>query len=227
MAPQGGDEIPQGGVVLNGATGVVKMAMPPPTLEEFDTYEEYEDCIWMWSAATALKKADQGPVLALSLPNESKKFGDKIRKNLFLAIKPSSLNSNENGVTQILAHLKLKIGVDERISEIETFHKMWRFERKSGQTIQEYVTDFEEHFNKCTNLNIIFPDNISAYMLLAAANLTEYEYKLIKAVIDLKQDAGKLYKKIKSKLVEMLSNSFGNIVNNNKIEGTNDAFLVD
>ena len=207
----------------------VKLALQPPELEEFDSFEEFNECIIMWSDNTDIPKSKQGPILALSLPNESKKFGDKIRKGLFANpdTKPSKLTGNPNGVNLVLTYLKGKLGKDQRVSEIETFHALWRFERKVGQPIEEYVSDFETQYNKCKELEMTFSDNISAYLLLVAANLNEYEYKLIKAVIDIKNDTGMLYKKIKNKMLEMLTDSLGNIVNKGKNDTPNDVFFVD
>ena len=212
-------------VSVGGGT-TVKMAINPPLLDEFDCYDEYEACILMWSECCGIPKNNQGPVLSLTIPNESKKFGDKIRKNLFHAVLPNTLPNNPDGVKNILAYLRKKLGKEQRISELDTFYEIWRFARKPGQSIQEYISDFETLQHKCAAMDLIFPDNILAFILLCSADLSDLELKLIKSVINIQENRGVLYDKLKNKLVEMLTNSLGNVVNRDKISEPNNTFVV-
>ena len=101
-----------------------------------------------------------------------------------------------------------------REAQIETFIAFLKYQRRGGQTIEDYVLEFERHYKRCKALDILFNDNVSAFLLLYNANLNEIEYKLIKGTMNIKEDAGQLYNKTKGKLIEMLTNSMGDVVSN-------------
>jgi hypothetical protein len=60
-----------------------KNSMPIPLFDDFDTWGEYEDCIDMWKATTKVDKTEQGAILSMSIPVNSTKWGDNLRKGLF------------------------------------------------------------------------------------------------------------------------------------------------
>ena len=94
-----------------------------------------------------------------------------------------------------------------------TFVAFLKYQRRGGQTIEDYVLEFERHYKRCKGLDILFNDNVSAFLLLYNANLNDMEYKLVKGTMNIKEDAGQLYSKTKGKLIEMLTNSIGEVVN--------------
>ena len=88
------------------ATETVK-SMDLPLLDDFDTFEEYYECMQMWELETKVKPENRGPMVAMSIPVDSTKFGDKLRKSVFKTVKPSTLSGNINGCKAVLDFLKL------------------------------------------------------------------------------------------------------------------------
>ena len=194
-------------------TPSVKVSMDIPMLDDCPSFEQYQRLVTMWAKTTDIPKHKLGSVLSMTIPVNSTKYGDDLREDLFDNVDTEQLTNNNNGVQMILDYLKIRIGRNEREAQIETFVSFLKYQRRTGQSIQEYILEFERHYKKCKVLNILFNDNVSAFLLLYNANLNEVEYKLIKGVMNIKEDEGRLYIKTKAKLSEMLSNSIGEVVN--------------
>ena len=70
----------------------------------------------MWLAITNIKKEQQGAVLSMTIPVDSKKYGDDLREDLFDNVDPAILTNNLGGVKLVLDYLKLRIGKRESIN---------------------------------------------------------------------------------------------------------------
>ena len=195
------------------ARPIIKVNMDCPLLDECPSFEQYQKLVKMWTKTTDIPKHKLASLLSMTIPVNSTKYGDDLREDLFENIDPEILTDNIDGVQLILDYLKTRIGRNEREAQIETFVRFLKYQRRGGQTIEEYILEFERHYKRCKTLKILFNDNVSAFLLLYNANLNEVEYKLIKGVMNINEDEGKLYKKTREKLLEMLTNSIGEVVN--------------
>ena len=191
---------------------VAKINMDCPLLDDCISFEQYKRLVVMWAGTTDIDKRKLGAVLSMTIPIDSKKYGDGLRADLFEDVHPETLMNNIQGVNLILDFLESRLGQDEREAQIEAFVKFIRFYRKSGQSIEVYVLEFDRLIKKCKSLDMEFNDNVSAFFLLINADLNTIESKLIKAVLNIKDDKGKLFPKTKKKLVEMLSNNMESVV---------------
>ena len=189
----------------------IKVNIDTPLIDECPSFTQYEKLVHMWAATTSIENNRLGSILALTIPINSTKYGD-LREDLFENVDPLSLINNPEGLGLVLDYLKLRVGKNEREAQIETFIAFLKYQRRGGQTIEDYVLEFERHYKRCKSLDILFNDNVSAFLLLYNANLNDIEYKLIKGTMNIKEDAGQLYDKTKSKLIEMLTNSMGDVV---------------
>ena len=189
----------------------IKVNIDTPLIDECPSFTQYEKLVHMWAATTSIENNRLGSILALTIPINSTKYGE-LREDLFEAVDPLSLINNPGGLQMVLDYLKLRVGKNEREAQIETFIAFLKYQRRGGQTIEDYVLEFERHYKRCKSLDILFNDNVSAFLLLYNANLNEIEYKLIKGTMNIKEDAGQLYNKTKGKLIEMLTNSMGDVV---------------
>ena len=190
----------------------VKVNIDTPLIDECPSFEQYEKLVYMWAATTNIESHRLGSILALTIPINSTKYGDDLRSDLFENVDPLSLTNNPDGIKLVLDYLKARVGKNEREAQIETFVKFLKYQRKGSQSIEDYVLEFERHYKRCKSLDILFNDNVSAFLLLYNANLNEVEYKLIKGVLNIQEDKGKLYLKTRGKLLEMLTNSIGEVV---------------
>ena len=191
----------------------IKVNIDTPLIDDCPSFTQYEKLVHMWAATTSIENNRLGSILALTIPITSTKHGD-LREDLFENVDPISLINNPNGLALVLDYLKIRVGKNEREAQIETFIAFLKYQRRGGQTIEDYVLEFERHYKRCKALDILFNDNVSAFLLLYNANLNEIEYKLIKGTMNIKEDAGQLYDKTKGKLIEMLTNSMGDVVSN-------------
>ena len=88
-------------------------SMAIPLLDDFDTWEEYEDCICLWELSTKIDKKERGAVLSMTIPIDSTKFGEKLRKGMFKVVKPRTLAENEHGVKLIMDYFRQKLATNE------------------------------------------------------------------------------------------------------------------
>ena len=191
----------------------VKVNMDVPLLDECPTFEQYDQMIEMWVDTTDIDKRKLGSILFMSIPVDSTKYGDDLRQDLFDNVNTKELTNNVNGVSMIMTYLRKRVGRNKREAMIETFVSFLKYQRRVGQSIEQYILEFERHYKQCKMLNIFFHDNVSAFLLLYNASLKDIEYKLLKGVINIEEDEGRLYIKVKAKLSEMMTNSMGDVVN--------------
>ena len=189
----------------------IKVNIDTPLIDQCPNFDQYEKLVHMWAATTNIETTRLGSILALTIPINSTKYGD-LRDDLFSNVDPMSLINNPHGIKLVLDYLRIRVGKNEREAQIETFVTFLKYQRRGGQSIEDYVLEFERHYKRCKSLDIFFNDNVSAFLLLYNANLNEVEYKLVKGTMNIKEDAGQLYDKTKGKLIEMLTNSIGDVV---------------
>ena len=188
-------------------------SMELPLLDDFDTFEEYFECMEMWENETNVLDEKRGPMVAMSIPKDSNKFGDNLRKGLLKVVKPAMLSNNPFGLKLIMDYLRENLAKNKTCNRIETFMRIFKISRKPGQSIKEYIHAFEMAHNDCISINMVIDDEILSYFLLLNSSLTEIEYKLIRNNLNIEENLGKLYKIIKGRMIELLTNTMGDIVN--------------
>jgi transposase InsO family protein len=129
------------------------------------------------------------------------------------------------GVKLIMDYLREQLAPTEEACIIDAYNKTTLFKRKAGQGIKEYVAEFEMIFNESSSAGIPWHDTVKAFMFLQNSKLTDIEYKLIKTNLNIKQNIGKLYKLIKGRMLELLTNSMGDVVDKGGV-ATADAYLT-
>ena len=206
--------------------GELRVGVDAPKLNDYESYEQFREVVEMWDLTSDHPPRKRGSLLALALPNKSSVFGNSIQTSLFKKIKPATLAAAEDGVKQILEFLDALLGQDDFTKEINAFEKIWNLRKRAGQTIVEYVKDFELKINECSLNNCEFTDKCKAFMLLLAAGLTHTQYELIKGTVNL-NETGKVFQNVKAKMVTMLTNSIGNVVGNSKPDNVDEAFFAE
>ena len=63
------------------ALAASRLAGHPPKLSEATSYEEWKNEVEFWAAMSGIKDEDQGPIIMMNLPQDSK-FGNGIRSSL-------------------------------------------------------------------------------------------------------------------------------------------------
>ena len=81
-------------------------------------------------------------------------------------------------------------------------------------------------YNQCISAGLQWDDIIITFLLMRNAGMNDLECKLIKANLNIEQNTGKLFKCIKSRMLELLTNSLGDVVSKGGVSGA-DAYLTE
>lgn len=204
--------------VLTGANAMdlggygIKCNMQPPNLNKFKCYEDFVDRVELWECTTDIPTSKLGLLLANSLPDESRKYGDNLATALLKKYKAKDL-AKPNGLKLVMEWLDAKLGQTKILSEITAFADIYRYRRESNQSIVQYTDEFDLRYNKCIAAGIKLPTSVVAFMLLLGAELDNTQYLHIKGAIDVAKESkdDNLYEKIKVKMVELLTDSLGKV----------------
>lgn len=196
-------------------------SMPIPYLDDCDSFEEYKELVDLWELCTDIEESRRAPMLFSTIPIDSKKFGGNLRKKLMKVVKPTSLANDAEGIKKILDFLEEKIGKSEHCRQLEVFTQFYDYVKTVSMSISEYISGFEEVIQLAAANEIEFKDNVTAYMLLKKAKLSDIDYKMVMTGVNIKKnfEAGTLYKEIKDRMTDVLCNAMGHVT------GQNDAFL--
>ena len=196
-------------------------SMPIPYLDDCDTFEEYKELVDLWELCTDIDENRRAPMLFSTIPIDSKKFGGNLRKKLMKVVKPTSLANDSEGVKKIMDFLEEKIGKSEHCRQLEVFTQFYDYVKTVSMSISEYISGFEEVIQLAAANEIEFKDNVTAYMLLKKAKLSDIDYKMVMTGVNIKKnfEANTLYKEIKDRMTDVLCNAMGHV------SSQNDAFL--
>ena len=188
-------------------TTEVKVNIDAPKLADFSCYEDYKNNVELWNLTTDHPKKKRGVLLCQGIKNSHPDFGENIQKRLFQKHKPTELAERENGVDLILKFLDDEIGVTKRSAKLKFFKAAVTFKRTAGQSIQDYVKEFEYLLGRAEANGTKFDDDHKVYYIMENAGLSAQQYQLLNAVIDCADDKT-LFKNVKTKMIDMLSNTF-------------------
>ena len=196
--------------------------MAVPYIEDFVDLSTWIECVEAWSETTDIPLARQGFALAQEIPISSKRYGQSLGEDLYKEIKPSSLTKNEEGVKKILAFIKERFwqNTDEEI--YSTYAKIKSIGRKKGQSVCDYIIEYDKMLQKAKQLKINNPnDRVLAMDLIITADLTDTEFVMIRTVADISTEDNKRYQSVRQKMREI----FGKIENSKK-DNNNDVLLT-
>ena len=165
--------------------------IPVPSLNEYSDFSTWEQCVLAWADTTELPKHKQGFVLANDLPNESEKYGNRLKDDFFRSVPAVTLTNNTNGIQKVLDFLKTRFYVDEEKEIFEVKRKMSSISRKPNQNINQFLIEFEKLREKSIQLGIeIRNDKLLALTLFECANLDVTEETVIRGVCQFMTDDG-------------------------------------
>ncbi len=191
--------------------------IPLPYIEDFQDFECWIDAVRAWSDISDIPKAKQGYVLASDIPVSSSRFGASLREDLYKEVKLSKLTNNEEGVELVLSFLKERIYIDTDEELYQTYSDIKTIRRKPGQTVQEYVIEYDKMLKKAKQLGINNPnDRVLAMDLMITADLSSTEFMMIRSVANVTEADGKRYQSVKQKMREI----FAKLENNNSNKDT-------
>jgi transposase InsO family protein len=215
----------------NDAGWGVKVNMPPPQLNEYSCYDDYKREVKLWMMTSDQRPEKLGPLLAVSLPNISKLYGNKLKTSCLKKYEPEELHT-AGGFDKVLKFLDDKLGTTKALSEINAFADIYNYRRPENVGVVEYVSEIDLKLDTLAGTGLILPDTVRAYILLIAAKLNDNQYEIVKGLIDVAQEnkVANLYEKIREKLLNMLTDSLGKVVGEatkNVGDSAEAAFIAD
>ena len=128
---------------------------------------------------TDLPKPRQGHALILSLEGEAQDAALEIDEKI----------AKDDRIDTIIKRLDRLYLKDPTVTKYKVLEAFETFRRPAKMTILEFLNEFEKQFYKTKSYGTTLSDDILAYRLIKAANLSSQHEELIKATItDLKYD---------------------------------------
>ncbi len=198
-------------------------AIPVPYLEDYKEFDTWVKCVELWSRTSSIPKAEQGFHLLSEIPVKSEKYGESLREDILKAVDPDELVSDEKGVEKVITFLKSRFWVDKEEEIYTTHSKLKYLQRKKGQSISDYIIEYDKTLTKARQLKILPEegdkrlDMLFALELMITSDLTSYEFMLIRSVAKITTEDGKRYDTVKSKMREILGKLNEKVKENNEI----------
>ena len=158
--------------------------IPPPTFSKGKSYDLYKRELLAWKEVTTVERAKQGIVVALSLPEVD--CTSKIREKVFESLGLEKLNGDD-GLTQLLTFLDKNLGKDDLEDAWLKYEDFDDVHRVEGSSISEYISTFDQKYDRVRLKGMVLPPSILAFKLLKSANLSKDEKLLIMTGLDFSQ----------------------------------------
>ncbi len=169
------------------------MKLNPPDFGKSKSYERYKQELLAWREVTEVKKEKLGIAVALSLPDET-----TIRDKVFDELGIEDLKG-ENGFDTILEFFDKNLSKDDLTDSIEKFESFEDCKREPGQSVIDFISNFDQKYNKILKKKMKLPSEVLAFKLLRRANISREERMLVMTGMDYsKKDT--LYEQTKQSL---------------------------
>ena len=167
--------------------------VPIPLIEEYSDFGCWKKCVLAWSKTTSIPEPQQGFFLASEIPMSSKRYGSQLREDIYKHIEPDKLVDDIDGVNKIIQFLEERFYVDPEEEIYSTHRKLKYMQRKKGQTLSDYILEFDKILQKVFQLKIL-PENdtrldrLFALELMLTSDLTSTEHMIIIAAANVTTD---------------------------------------
>ena len=165
----------------------------PPLLSKTKSYEDWLKLIKVWRNLTSLEPEKQASAIVLSLEGEAQ-----------VAVLELNITeiSDKDGVDKIIDRLNQIYKKDELTEKYNALEAFETYKRPTNIPIRDFLTEFEKRHHKTKSFGVTMSDDLLAYRLLKAANLTTRDEQLVKATVTELQ-----YSIVKSKLIKIFSDN--------------------
>lgn len=182
--------------------------VPVPNIDDYSDFNLWTKCVTAWSMTTNIPKCEQGYILCQEIPINSKNYGNGLREDIYKHCPPDKLINDVEGVTKVIDFLKTRFYVDVEKDVYDTHAKIKYIQRKKGQSLNDYILEHDKLYTKGKQLKIVpegeVYDMCMALDLMVTADLTSYEFMLIRSVADVMKGDGKRYETVKQKMRDIL-----------------------
>ena len=105
------------------------------------------------------------------------------------------------GLDLLIQYMDKKLGKDDLANCIEKYEDFDSFVRESNQTMTDFISKFDQKYNKIVKLNMTLPSAVLAFMLLKKANISKSEKMLVLTGMDYNKKE-ELYDQAKKSLLK-------------------------
>ena len=155
-----------------------KNVRSPPSLSKCKRYDGWIKLVKIWRSCTDISKSCQGPELLLSLEGEAQDAALEVAEDEIV---------QDDGFDKIISLLDKLFKRDSTVTKYQALELFETYRRTESTSIRDFLNEFEKRYYKTKSHGTVMSDDILAYRLLKAANLTPHHEELIKATLtDLK-----------------------------------------
>ena len=164
----------------------------PPLLSETENYTNWKKAIAIRSNFASLPETKQGAALFLTLQGSARDAALELSQDAI---------SSATSLTHVLSRLDDLYFKDETLQKYDAFKAFDSFRWPSHMSIPEFLHAFNLLSNKLQSYGTTISDDLLAFKLLKAANLSPDHEKLAKATCDLR------YSSMKDKLRKIFADT--------------------
>ena len=152
----------------------MSMKISPPGFKG-KSYERFKQELLAWNEITDITKKRRGIAIALSLPEEG---ANGIREKVFDELDLEVLNA-ENGLEKLIEFFDKTLGKDDLVDILEKFEEFEDYERECDQSVNDFISKFDQKYNKILKNKIVIPSEILAFKLLKRDDISKSEKMLV------------------------------------------------
>ena len=139
------------------------LSKSPPLLSKSKTYDDWIKLLSIWLKFTSLKSEKQELAIVLTLEGEAHDEVLDIHTDVI---------SGKDGVSKIIKRLNKIYRKGELSQKYNALEEFEIYKRKGSTSIRDFLMEFEKHLHKTRTYGTTMSDDLLAYHLLKAANLT-------------------------------------------------------
>ena len=146
----------------------------PPEPSTSTSYAIWRKEINIWKQLTDTPKANQGLALQFACRTNKKIYG------AILEIDEEKVKG-DTGIDEVLKVLDQLHNLDEKETAVECYQAFESLKRKQNHTVSEFIHEFETALKKTQKKGNVLSDDLLAFKLMKAANLTQTDETILKA----------------------------------------------
>lgn len=141
----------------------------PPKFDETRPYECWKNEVNVWKRITELDKKKQALAIALGLEGRAREIAMEISADQL---------DQDDGMETLLAKLDGVFLREEKDRTYEAYSHFDRISKDSSVSMEDYIIDFEQRYNRMKKYNMALPDAVLAFKLLDTACLDRKDRQL-------------------------------------------------
>lgn len=164
--------------------GESRSGPPIPTLKE--SYVNFKKEVNLWKSITNINEEKQAGSLLLKLPEKAKSVAldmsiEELQKGVSITVNDQVVQkTGVECLLDMLDKIYMEDVAKEKFNSYDAFRKL---ERKSKQSMKDYILDFEKAVKRLKEYEIDLPPPVLAYELLRSANVSDYRYSVAVAIV--------------------------------------------